>query len=73
MTSISSTSLDDIVRERANGGDDTVIVLSTSLVITSIANVEHIIYVDQSMLQPSSDDASVGRRHQRDGQRPSRK
>ncbi|WP_373504251.1 M10 family metallopeptidase C-terminal domain-containing protein [Aestuariivirga sp.] len=53
-------SLDDVIRERAKGGDDTVIVLSTSLVITSIANVEHIIYADQPMLQSTGDGASLG-------------
>jgi Ca2+-binding RTX toxin-like protein len=44
-------SASDIVRERANGGDDTVIVLSENLNITKIANVEHIIYADESTVQ----------------------
>src|SRR6185369_8788227 len=45
-------SRDDIVREEANGGDDTVVLLSRNLHIKSIANVEHIIYADESTLQP---------------------
>ena len=45
-------SLDDIVREEANGGNDTVILLSRDLRIRKIANVEHIIYADESTLQP---------------------
>jgi Ca2+-binding RTX toxin-like protein len=46
-------SLDDTVREEENGGDDTVILMSSDLDIGSIANVEHIIYADGSTLQPS--------------------
>ena len=45
-------SLDDIVREEANGGNDTVILLSRHLRIRQIANVEHIIYADGSTPQP---------------------
>ncbi|EPX78220.1 M10 family metallopeptidase C-terminal domain-containing protein [Litoreibacter arenae] len=45
-------SLDDIVREEEDGGNDTVIVLSTDLDIGSIDNVETIIYVDQSTAPP---------------------
>jgi Ca2+-binding RTX toxin-like protein len=45
-------SLDDIVRELANGGNDTVIVLARDLRIRNIANVENIIYADASTLQP---------------------
>jgi Ca2+-binding RTX toxin-like protein len=45
-------SMDDIVREEANGGDDTVILLSRDIHIQKIANVEHIIYADESTLQP---------------------
>lgn len=53
-------SLDDIVREEANGGNDTVILLSRNLKIRSIANVEHIIYANESTLQPG--DAGGGDR-----------
>lgn len=45
-------SLDDIVHEEANGGNDTVILLSRDLRIRRIANVEHIIYADDSTPQP---------------------
>jgi Ca2+-binding RTX toxin-like protein len=45
-------SADDIVREDANGGDDTVILLSRDLRIRNFANVEHIIYADESTPQP---------------------
>jgi Ca2+-binding RTX toxin-like protein len=48
-------SLDDIVREEANGGNDTVILLSRDLRIRKIANVETIIYADESTLQPGDD------------------
>ena len=44
-------SLDDLVRERANGGNDTIVVLTAGLDIGSVANVENIIYVDASTLQ----------------------
>ncbi len=46
-------SLDDIVREEENGGNDTVVLLSRSLNIRNIANVENIIYADGSTPQPS--------------------
>ncbi|MCV3240324.1 M10 family metallopeptidase C-terminal domain-containing protein [Mesorhizobium sp. ZC-5] len=45
-------SLDDLVREEANGGNDTVILLSRDLRIGRIANVENIIYADGSTPQP---------------------
>jgi Ca2+-binding RTX toxin-like protein len=45
-------SLSDIVREEANGGNDTVVLLSRNLHIRKIANVENIIYADESTLQP---------------------
>lgn len=45
-------SLDDIVREELNGGNDTVILLSRNLRIRKIANVENIIYADVSAVQP---------------------
>ncbi len=45
-------SKDDIVRENANGGNDTVVILSRGLHIKHIANVEHIIYADKSWLKP---------------------
>ena len=47
-------SLDDIVRERANGGNDTVVVLSSNLGVLKFANVENIIYVDGSAGQPNT-------------------
>ncbi len=47
-------SADDLVRERVNGGNDTVVVLSRDLDIGSIANVEHIIYVDGSAGLPAA-------------------
>jgi Ca2+-binding RTX toxin-like protein len=49
-------SLDDIVREEANGGEDTVILLSRDLKIRRIANVENIIYADESTIRPGGDD-----------------
>lgn len=45
-------SLDDIVREEANGGNDTVVLLSRDLKVRKIANVENIIYADESTPQP---------------------
>jgi Ca2+-binding RTX toxin-like protein len=45
-------SLDDIVREELNGGNDTVILLARNLRIRKIANVENIIYADISPTQP---------------------
>ncbi|MDU9005315.1 M10 family metallopeptidase C-terminal domain-containing protein [Sedimentitalea todarodis] len=48
-------SADDIVREEANGGNDTVIVLSSDLDVGTIANVENIIYADDSTSQPNDD------------------
>jgi Ca2+-binding RTX toxin-like protein len=47
-------SMDDIVREEANGGNDTVILLSSHLHIRKIANVEYIIYADESTPQPGN-------------------
>jgi Ca2+-binding RTX toxin-like protein len=44
-------SVQDIVRELASGGNDTVILLSRDLKIRKIANVEHIIYADESTLE----------------------
>lgn len=44
-------SLQDIVRELANSGNDTVILLSRDLKIRKIANVEHIIYADESTIE----------------------
>jgi Ca2+-binding RTX toxin-like protein len=46
-------SLDDIIREELNSGNDTVILLSRDLRIRKIANVESIIYADVSTTQPS--------------------
>lgn len=45
-------SVDDIVREELNGGNDTVILLARNLRIRKIANVENIIYADVSTTQP---------------------
>lgn len=47
-------SLDDIVREEAGGGNDTVVLMSRSLKIRKIANVEHIIYADELTTPPVS-------------------
>jgi Ca2+-binding RTX toxin-like protein len=52
-------SLDDIVREEANGGNDTVILLSRDLRIRRIANVEQIIYADESTLQTGGGDTGT--------------
>ncbi|MGF9763162.1 M10 family metallopeptidase C-terminal domain-containing protein [Microvirga sp. 0TCS3.31] len=45
-------SLDDIVREESNGGNDTIILLARNLKIRKVANVENIIYADASTMQP---------------------
>ncbi|CAN5403618.1 pre-peptidase C-terminal domain-containing protein [soil metagenome] len=47
-------SINDIVREKANGGNDTVILLSGNLGIGKIANVENIIYADKLTIQSGS-------------------
>ncbi|MBY5933537.1 M10 family metallopeptidase C-terminal domain-containing protein [Tateyamaria omphalii] len=49
-------SLDDIVREEADGGNDTVIVMSRDLDIGDIENVENIIYVDSTIAELEEDD-----------------
>lgn len=51
-------SLDDIVHEEENGGTDTVIVLSNDLDVGEIANVENIIYIDGSTVQPEKGDGA---------------
>ncbi|MCV0423920.1 MAG: M10 family metallopeptidase C-terminal domain-containing protein [Roseibium sp.] len=48
-------SLDDIVHEEADGGNDTVIVLSRDIDVGEIANVENIIYVDGTVTQPADE------------------
>jgi Ca2+-binding RTX toxin-like protein len=55
-------SVDDIVREEFNGGTDTVILLARNLKIRKIANVENIIYADESTIQPGGGETppSVG-------------
>ncbi|MGL6208330.1 MAG: M10 family metallopeptidase C-terminal domain-containing protein [Paracoccaceae bacterium] len=45
-------SIDDIVREEADGGNDTIVVLSSDLDIQDFANVENVIYADGSPAQP---------------------
>ncbi|TRW99368.1 hemolysin [Paracoccus sp. M683] len=45
-------SADDVVRELAGGGNDTVYVLTEGLDVGNIANVENIIYVDGSGVPP---------------------
>lgn len=45
-------SMDDVVREEAGGGNDTVIVMNRDLVISPIANVETILYSDASPFEP---------------------
>ncbi|CTQ33021.1 M10 family metallopeptidase C-terminal domain-containing protein [Jannaschia rubra] len=45
-------SIDDIVREEADGGNDTVIVLSADLDLGEIENVENIIYIDRTTPPP---------------------
>jgi Ca2+-binding RTX toxin-like protein len=45
-------SLDDIVREEVNGGNDTIILLARNLKVRKVANVENIIYADVSTTQP---------------------
>jgi Ca2+-binding RTX toxin-like protein len=47
-------SLDDIVREDADGGNDTVVVLSADLGVLTFANVENIIYADDATPQPEA-------------------
>ncbi|TWI87332.1 Ca2+-binding RTX toxin-like protein [Roseibium hamelinense] len=46
----------DIVREEADGGNDTVIVLASGLDIGSFAHVENIIYADGGFAEPDTDD-----------------
>ena len=46
-------SLDDVVREEADGGNDTIIVLSRDIDLGTVANVENIVYVDRSTPPPS--------------------
>lgn len=55
-------SLDDIVREEADGGNDTIIVLTDGLDLGEVANVENIIYAGGSPVPPKddSDDTSTG-------------
>lgn len=48
-------SLDDVVREEEDGGNDTVFVMSRDLDIGDIENVENIIYVDSSLVQLEDD------------------
>ncbi|WP_275041497.1 M10 family metallopeptidase C-terminal domain-containing protein [Tateyamaria sp. ANG-S1] len=52
-------SLDDIVREEADGGNDTVIVMSRDLDIGDIENVENIIYADSTIAALEEDDGDT--------------
>ncbi len=52
-------SVDDIVRERRNGGNDTVIVLGRDLDVGAFVNVENVIFVDASPSDPGGDGETV--------------
>jgi Ca2+-binding RTX toxin-like protein len=52
-------SVDDIVRERRNGGNDTVIVLGRDLDVGAFTNVENVIFVDASPSDPGGDGETV--------------
>ena len=52
-------SADDVVREEADGGNDTVIVLSQDLGSMQFDNVENVIYVDGSTQQPVEIDTGI--------------
>ncbi|WP_310618630.1 M10 family metallopeptidase C-terminal domain-containing protein [Flexibacterium corallicola] len=45
-------SADDIVREEADGGNDTIIVLNRDIDLGDVENVENIIYVDGTPVEP---------------------
>lgn len=49
-------SIDDIVREEADGGNDTIVVLTEGLDIGEVENVENIIYAGGSTPQPDDTD-----------------
>ena len=49
-------SLDDIVREEVDGGNDTIVVVTEGLDIGDVANVENIIYAGGSAVDPGPDD-----------------
>lgn len=55
-------SADDIVRELADGGNDTIFVLTAGLDLGNVANVENIIYVDGTPAEPDDggDDTQPG-------------
>jgi Ca2+-binding RTX toxin-like protein len=48
-------SIDDIVREEANGGNDTIIVMYDDLDIDDFANIENVIYAGGSAPDPDDD------------------
>ncbi|MDD7911550.1 M10 family metallopeptidase C-terminal domain-containing protein [Pseudovibrio exalbescens] len=48
-------SADDLVREEADGGFDTIIVLNKDIDLGEVANVENIIYVDGTPVPPATD------------------
>jgi len=52
-------SIDDLVREDADGGTDTVVVLGMDLDVGNFANVENVIFVDASPTGPGGDDATL--------------
>ncbi|WP_415405299.1 M10 family metallopeptidase C-terminal domain-containing protein [Tateyamaria sp. SN3-11] len=52
-------SADDIVREEADGGNDTVIVMSSDLDVGNIANVENIIYIDGSTVEAEENESET--------------
>ena len=49
-------SADDIVREEADGGNDTIIVLTSGVDLGDVENVENIVYADGSVVQPDDND-----------------
>ena len=53
-------SIDDIVLEDADGGNDTIVVLGRGLDVGTFANVENIIYVDASPAQTGGSGAAPG-------------
>ncbi|GGF57198.1 hemolysin [Paracoccus acridae] len=48
-------SADDIVREEAGGGNDTIIVIAEGLDLGDVANVENIVYAGGTVVEPGDD------------------